>query len=85
MAPVYWGIADIANCFPGTFTVQESTMKALLSDVFASLHRWGVKKIVVFNGHGEPKHVEVLHRSVVDAYRATGMDIYVPVDRTQLP
>lgn len=82
--PFYWGIADIANCFPGTFTVSESTMKSLLSDIFVSLNKWGVKNVIVFNGHGEPKHQDVLHQSMIESHKALGINIYLPVDKNNI-
>lgn len=82
--PFYWGIADIANCFPGTFTVSESTMKSLLSDIFISLDRWGVKNVIIFNGHGEPKHQDVLHQSMIESHKALGINIYFPIDKNNI-
>ena len=82
--PFYWGIAEIANCFPGTFTVSESTMKSLLYDIFVSLDKWGVKNVIVFNGHGEPKHQDVLHQSMIESHKGLGINIYLPVDRKNI-
>lgn len=78
--PLYWGIAEITNCFPGTFTVSESTMRSILADIFKSLKRWGVKKVVVFNGHGEPSHVEVLRNSIVESNIEKEFNIYFLID-----
>lgn len=82
--PFYWGIADIANGFPGTFTVSESTMKSLLSDIFVSLNRWGVKNVIIFNGHGEPKHQAVLHQSMIESHKKLGINIYLLVDKNNI-
>ena len=82
--PFYWGIANIANCFPGTFTVSESTMKSLLSDIFVSLDKWGVKNVVIFNGHGEPKHMDVLHESILESNKALKMNIYMPANKKDI-
>jgi creatinine amidohydrolase len=79
--PFYWGIADLGNNFPGNFTVSESTMKSLLSDIFASLNKWGVKNIVVFNAHGETKHLNVLRASIIESHKTFGINIYLPMDR----
>ncbi len=82
--PFYWGIADIAHDFPGTFTVSASTMKSLLSDIFRSLDTWGVKNVVVFNGHGEPKHQDILRESIMESQAVLGINIYLPVDKNDM-
>jgi len=82
--PFYWGIADIANCFPGTFTVSESTMKSLLSDIFVSLDKWGVKNVVVFNAHGEPKHQDILQEAMLISHQNLMLNIYLPIDKKDI-
>lgn len=81
--PMYWGIADIANNFPGTFTISEITMKYLLNDIFISLSKWGVKNIVVFNAHGEPKHNEVLRQTILKSNQTSDVNIYFLIEAQQ--
>ncbi|RDD53466.1 MAG: creatininase family protein [Candidatus Korarchaeota archaeon NZ13-K] len=38
--------------FPGTLTVSERSLEEYLLDVIRSLARWGVKRVLVVNGHG---------------------------------
>ncbi len=82
--PFYWGIADIANGFPGTFTVSESTMKSLLYDIFKSLKKWGVKNVIVVNGHGEPKHTETLTNAIAEFSAEIEINIYFLIDDEKL-
>lgn len=49
---LHFGISLEHLDFPGTITLESSTLKAILSNVVGSLRRHGFKKIVVVNGHG---------------------------------
>jgi creatinine amidohydrolase len=37
--------------FPGTLTVNSATFRSYLKDLCASLTRWGIKRILIINGH----------------------------------
>jgi creatinine amidohydrolase len=71
--PIYWGIADITNDFPGTFTVSKETMKTLYLDVFKSLDKWGFKYVFLNNEHGEGKHNETLIEIVKEVNNSMGI------------
>lgn len=38
--------------FPGTITVSEEALQSYLLEVIRSLAKWGVRKVLVINGHG---------------------------------
>ncbi|MFC1565029.1 creatininase family protein [candidate division KSB1 bacterium] len=67
--PFYWGINSANHMFPGTFTVREETMKALLHDIFVSLQSWGFNDVFLFIAHGDRLHNQVIFRSVIDSRR----------------
>ena len=43
--PFYWGINRTTHVFPGTFTVRDKTMKAVLDDILFSLKSWGFTNV----------------------------------------
>jgi creatinine amidohydrolase len=47
-----YGENDKQKYYPGSITVEPDTLKRLYLDIFKSLRRFGVKKVVVLNGHG---------------------------------
>ena len=61
-----------------------SNSRNLLSDIFVSLDKWGVKNVIIFNGHGEPKHLDILHQSMVESHKALGINIYLPIDKINI-
>ncbi len=82
--PVYWGIADIGKEFPGNFTIREETFKYLLHDIFISLKSWGVNNVVVFDGHGEPKHNEIIREAILNANTEINLLTYFCVDQNHV-
>jgi creatinine amidohydrolase len=50
--PIPYGVSMGLMSFPGTITVREETLRALLKDVCKSLIHHGFKKIVIMDGHG---------------------------------
>jgi|GEM_PF-580361 len=49
--PLWYGDSSHHGAFPGTISLRSETMIAVLKDVFRSLLRHGLRKIVVVNGH----------------------------------
>jgi len=47
-----YGLSEHHMRFPGTITLRPETFSALILDVVASLAQWGVRRVVVVNGHG---------------------------------
>ncbi len=76
--PLYWGIMQLneSGAFPGSFTVTPSTMKALLADIFADLHRWGFRNFFCTNHHGDRLHVKTLNEAIAEAKEKLGIRFY---------
>ncbi|MCX7324446.1 MAG: creatininase family protein, partial [Hyphomicrobiales bacterium] len=53
VAPVLpFGGADFFGPMPGGIAISQATLTAVLTDMIASLHRNGLTRIIVINGHG---------------------------------
>ncbi len=59
--------------FPGTITLQPTTLLATLEDIGASLARTGFKTLVIINGHGGNDHIlQIAARQI----HLTGINVY---------
>jgi creatinine amidohydrolase len=47
-----YGLSEHHLGFPGTLTLRPETFTGLASDVVESLARWGLRRVLVVNGHG---------------------------------
>lgn len=74
--PLYWGISNDVKKYPGTFSVRPETMKALLTDIFASLNSWGFRNVFIVNAHGDPTHIEMIESSMNEVQPSLGIKIY---------
>lgn len=72
--PCYWGVSQGTAVFPGTFSVRRETMKALVYDILAALHGWGLDRVFAVNWHADYHHCRVLLEAIAEARRDTGMD-----------
>jgi creatinine amidohydrolase len=69
LPPVNYGVSEHYKEFPFCVSLSYDTEIALLRDVFESLHREGVKKVFVMNGHdGNISPIEVAARSTKVAH-----------------
>lgn len=50
--PIWWGLCPQHMVSPGTITLRQQTLLALLTDICSSILAHGFRKIVVLNGHG---------------------------------
>jgi len=65
--PNYWGINNVTAAFPGSFTLRQETLKALLYDTLASLKRWGFDRVYLFDLHGDVNHRRAMLEGVAQA------------------
>jgi len=77
--PYYWGINKATGSFPGSFTVRESTMKAILNDILTSLKSWGFTRVFNINWHGDHDHNVAILEAVKEAGQDLGIDAYCVV------
>lgn len=74
--PLYWGRNRATHVFPGTFTVSEETMKALISDVLLSLKSWGFTKVFNINWHYDGAHLAALMKTIIHAQESLDVNAY---------
>ncbi len=74
--PFYWVINKTTHVFPGTFTVRETTMKALIYDTINSLKSWGFTEIYNINWHNDGTHRITILQAIVDACRRQNVNAY---------
>jgi creatinine amidohydrolase len=72
--PSYWGISPGTGTFAGTFSVRKETMKAVIYDILASLHRWGMNRVFTVNWHADYHHCLAILDALKDARREMGTD-----------
>ena len=74
VAPVLpFGGADFFGAMPGGIAISQSTLRAVLQDMFACLLRHGATRLVVINGHGG--NVGPIHDVTSDIHRTQGVTI----------
>jgi creatinine amidohydrolase len=74
--PCYWGVSAGTACFAGTFSVRPETMKAVIYDILASLHGWGLDTVFSINWHADYHHCRALLEAVREARRDMGTDTF---------
>jgi len=57
LPPLNYGVSTEHMGFPGTVTLEPTTLCLILRDILASLAEHGVELVIVVNGHGGNKHV----------------------------
>ncbi len=61
--------------FPGTITVSEDSLESYALDVLRSLSKWGVRKVLVVNGHGgNLPALQIVARKAMDEL---GIRVYI--------
>jgi creatinine amidohydrolase len=50
--PLGYGLSEHHLGFPGTLTLRPATFAGFLADVVESLVHWGIRRVLVVNGHG---------------------------------
>ncbi len=52
LPPIPFGVSFHHMHFPGTITIAERVLEEYVLEVLKSLAKWGVKKVLIINGHG---------------------------------
>ena len=72
VAPVLpFGGADYFGAMPGGIALEQPTLRAVLTDIFACLLRHGLKRMIVINGHGG--NVQAVHDATQVVLRRHGV------------
>lgn len=71
--PYYWGINHANAAFPGSFTVRDTTMIAVLVDTLVCLKKWGFNHIFLINLHGDFLHNKTIYKAVREARQEHGV------------
>jgi creatinine amidohydrolase len=69
LPPVNFGVSEHYKSFPFTVSLQFDTMTAVLHDILESLHREGIRKVFILNGHdGNIAPIEIAARTTKVAH-----------------
>ena len=79
--PMYWGISECTERFPGTFSVKPETMISLLFDLVSCLYDWGFKRIYILNVHGDPLHINTIIKAVETIKSKLTISLYYLLDK----
>ena len=71
LPPVAYGKSNEHQAFPGTMTLSQSTLTALVSDIGESVARAGFRRLIIYNSHGG--NPPVLEFTARDVRQATGL------------
>jgi creatinine amidohydrolase len=76
--PIYWGIMQLneTGAYPGSFTIEPSTMKALIHDILADLKRWGFHRVYPMSLHGDRVHRRTVAEAMAEASQTLGLEIF---------
>ena len=74
LPPLPYGVTRYGSAFPGAITIGDETLRALVTEIAASLADQGFDRVVLVNSHFEPEQLRVL--------RATGVPLLDPTRRT---
>lgn len=78
--PFYWGGTQaMTRQFPGTFTATMENIVAAMVDILLSLERFGFKKTVLFNAHGDGLQKKALIKVLTECNAKLNMKTFWPV------
>jgi len=79
--PMFWGISECTEKFPGTFSVKPETMISLLVDLVNCLYDWGFRKIFILNVHGDPLHINTIIKAIETIKSRIDIDLYYLLEK----
>lgn len=69
LPPLFYGMSEHYKDFPFTVSLRYETLTEVLRDILLSLHREGLHRVFIFNGHdGNSAPIEIAARSVKVAH-----------------
>lgn len=69
--PVHYGLSEHHLAFAGTLTLRPATFINVFTDLAESLAHWGIRRLLVVNGHGG--NVDALRLAAQSAWRDLGV------------
>jgi creatinine amidohydrolase len=67
LPPLPFGVTRYGAAFPGAVGVSEASLRAVVTDVAASLAEQGFRRLAIVNNHFEPEQVATLRAAAADA------------------
>lgn len=77
---IKYGQHSSTRNLPGTIGVTSSTLRALIIDILESLHRNGIRKIVIISGHSGSVHMAMIKDACEDVVRRYQMNVIFLAD-----
>jgi creatinine amidohydrolase len=77
---IKYGQHSSTRNLPGTIGITSSTLRAIIVDVLESLHRNGIRKIVIISGHSGSIHMAMVKDACEDVVRRYQMDVIFLAD-----
>lgn len=78
--PFYWGGTQaMTRQFPGTFTASGENIVAAMKDILQSLDRFGFKKTVLLNAHGDGLQKKSMIQAITECNAELEMRTFWPV------
>lgn len=75
--PFYFGgVQALTRHFPGTFAFRKETIMACIEEYLENLDRFGFKRVVFFNDHGDELHILAIAEAIKNANRKLELQVY---------
>jgi len=77
---IKYGQHSSTRNLPGTIGITSSTLRSMIVDILESLHRNGIRKIVIVSGHSGSVHMAMIKDACEDVVRRYQMDVVFLAD-----
>ena len=77
---IRYGQHSSTRNLPGTIGITSFTLRSLIIDILESLHRNGIRKIVIISGHSGSVHMAMIKDACEDVVRRYQMDVVFLAD-----
>lgn len=78
IAPPFYlgGVQALTRHFPGTFAFSKETIMACIEEYLENLDRFGFKRVVIFNDHGDGLHISAIVEAIKNANQKLELRAY---------
>jgi creatinine amidohydrolase len=77
---IKYGQHSSTRNLPGTIGITSSTLRSIIIDVLESMHRNGIRKILIISGHAGSVHMAMIKDACEDVVRRYQMDVVFLTD-----